>query len=116
MRNGPALTAHSRGIRHNPPADAMPAPIKLNIPRSSQGGTLQQVGLWAITADRKLPEIPASHASLEEWIEDWLADDISVLDPNLLVSSRQVRTSFGGAVGFRGGTTASNGHWLLRSS
>ena len=99
MRKGPALTAHSRGIRHNPPADAMPAPIKRNIPRASQGGTMQQVGLWEITADRKLPEIPAMYASLEEWIEDWLADDISVLDPNLLVISRQVRTSFGGTVG-----------------
>ena len=53
-------------------------------------------------ADRKLPEIPARHASLEEWIEDWQADDISVLDPNLLVISRQVRTSFGGAVELRG--------------
>ena len=60
---------------------------------------MQQVGLWEITADRKLPEIPAMYASLEEWIEDWLADDISVLDPNLLVISRQVRTSFGGTVG-----------------
>ena len=29
MRKVPALTAHSRGIRHNPPADAMPAPSKL---------------------------------------------------------------------------------------
>ncbi len=29
MRRAPALTTHSRGIRHNPPADAMPAPIKL---------------------------------------------------------------------------------------
>ena len=77
---------------------------------------MQQVGIWEITADRKLPEIPARYASLEEWIEDWLADDISVLDPNLLVIRRRVRTSFGSAVGFRGGTTASNGHWLLRSS
>ena len=81
MRKGPALTAHSRGIRHNPPAGAMPAPIKLNIPRSSQGGTKQQVRLWEITADRELPEIPARYASLEEWLKDWLADDISVLIP-----------------------------------
>ena len=29
MRRAPALTAYSRGIRHNPLADAMPAPIKL---------------------------------------------------------------------------------------
>ena len=60
---------------------------------------MQQARLWEITADRKLPEIPARYASLEEWIEDWLADDISVLDPNLLVIGRQVRTSFGSAVG-----------------
>ena len=60
---------------------------------------MQQVGLWEITADRKLPEIPARYDSLEEWIVDCLADDISVLDPNLLVIGRQVRTSFGGAVG-----------------
>ena len=59
---------------------------------------MQQVRLWEITADRKLSEIPARYASLEQWIEDWLADDISVLDPNLLVIGRQVRTSFGGAI------------------
>ena len=59
---------------------------------------MQQVRLWEITADRKLTEIPAQYASLEQWIEDWLADDISVLDPSLLVIGRQVRTSFGGAI------------------
>ena len=36
---------------------------------------MQQVRLWEITADRKLSEIPARYASLEQWIEDWLADD-----------------------------------------
>ena len=41
---------------------------------------MQQVRLWEITADRKLSEILARYASLEQWIEDWLADDISVLD------------------------------------
>ena len=51
---------------------------------------MQQVRLWEIIAERKLSEIPARHASLEEWIEDWLADDISVLDPSLLVIDRQV--------------------------
>ena len=59
---------------------------------------MQQVRIWEIKADRKLSEIPARYASLEQWIEDWLANDISVLDPNLLVIGRQVRTSFGGAV------------------
>ena len=59
---------------------------------------MQQVRIWEITADRTLSEIPARYADLEQWIEDWLADDISVLDPSLLVIGRQVRTSFGGAV------------------
>ena len=40
---------------------------------------MQQVRIWEIKVDRKLSEIPARYASLEEWIEDWLADDISVL-------------------------------------
>ena len=59
---------------------------------------MQQVRIWEITADRKLSEIPARYTILEQWIEDWLANDISVLDPNLLVIGRQVRTSYGGAV------------------
>ena len=59
---------------------------------------MQQVRLWEITSERKLSEVPARYASLEQWIEDWLADDISVLDPSLLVIGRQVRTSFGGAI------------------
>ena len=59
---------------------------------------MQQVRIWEITADRKLSEIPARYAILKQWIEDWLANDISVLDPNLLVIGRQVRTSYGGAV------------------
>lgn len=59
---------------------------------------MHQVRLWEITADRKLSEIPARYTSLEQWIEDWLADDVSVLDPSLLVIGRQVRTSFGGSI------------------
>ena len=59
---------------------------------------MQQVRLWEITADMKLSEIPARFASLEQCIEDWLADDISVLDTGLLVIGRQVRTNFGGKV------------------
>ncbi len=59
---------------------------------------MQQVRIWKIGADRKLSEIPARYASLEQWVEDWLANDISVLDPNLLIVGRQVRTGFGGIV------------------
>ena len=63
---------------------------------------MQQVRIWEITADRKLEEIPARYVSLEQWLEDWLADDISVLDPSLLVIGRQVRASFGGVVDLLG--------------
>ena len=59
---------------------------------------MQQVQMWEITADRRLSEIPARYASLEQWIEDWLANYISVLASNLLVIGRQVRTSFGGVL------------------
>ena len=49
---------------------------------------MQQVRLWEVMADRKLSEIPARYASLEQWREDWLAADISVLDPSLLFIGR----------------------------
>ena len=59
---------------------------------------MQKVRLWEITPNRKLVEIAAGKIGLEEWIEDWLESDISVLDPDLLVIGRQVYTSFGGAI------------------
>ena len=59
---------------------------------------MQQVRIWEITADRKLSELPARYASLEQWIENCLAADLSVLDPSPLVIGRQARTSFGGVV------------------
>lgn len=59
---------------------------------------MQQVRLWEVTPDGKLQSIPGNEINLEEQLEDWLADDISVLDENLLVIGRQVRTSFGGVI------------------
>ena len=59
---------------------------------------MQQVRLWEITSDRKLTEIPTRYSGLEQWLEDWLVSDISVLDPALLVIGRQVRTGFGGLI------------------
>ena len=59
---------------------------------------MQQVRLWEITPDRKLSEIQARSSGLEQWLEDWLARDISVLDPGLMVIGRQVRTGFGGVI------------------
>ena len=59
---------------------------------------MQRVRLWEVTADRELREIPGDQINLEEQLEDWLAADISALDPNLLVIGRQVRTDYGGAI------------------
>ena len=59
---------------------------------------MQQVRLWEITPDRKLLEISARHSGLEQWLEDWLASDISVLDPDLMVIGKQVATGFHGRI------------------
>ena len=58
----------------------------------------QQVRMWEITPENTLAEVTPSGISLEERLEDWLESDISVLDPNLLVIGRQVRTDFGGEI------------------
>ena len=59
---------------------------------------MQQVHLWEVTSDEKLHEIPSDQINLEEQLEDWLASDISLVDPGLLVIGRQVRTDFGGVI------------------
>ena len=59
---------------------------------------MQQVHLWEVISDEELHEIPSTRINLEERLEDWLASDISVLDPNLLVIGRQVRTDFAGTI------------------
>lgn len=58
----------------------------------------QKIRMWEITAENKLKEITSSEISLESRLEDWLADVISVLDPNLIVIGRQVRTDFDGEI------------------
>ena len=59
---------------------------------------MQQVHLWAVTSDEKLREIPSDQIDLEGRLEDWLAGDISLLDPDLLVIGKQVLTDFGGKI------------------
>lgn len=59
---------------------------------------MQQVRLWEVTPERTLSEISPRSSGLEQWLEDWLASDISVVDPGLMVIGRQVRTAFGGVI------------------
>lgn len=58
----------------------------------------QNIRMWEITSDNTLTEISSDEISLEQRLEDWLESDISMLDPNLLVIGRQVRTGFGGEI------------------
>ena len=59
---------------------------------------MQEVRLWEVICGKRLRKIEESKISLEVQLEDWLAKDISLLDPNLLVIGRQVRTHFGGYI------------------
>ena len=59
---------------------------------------MQQVRLWEVTPSGKLQSISSNEIHLEEQLEDWLADDITVLDENLLVIGRQVKTTYGGVI------------------
>ena len=58
----------------------------------------QKIRMWEVTLQNTLTEIASSQINREERLEDWLENDISVLDPNLMVIGRQVRTDFGGEI------------------
>ena len=57
-----------------------------------------QVRLWKVESGDKLGELPSTSLDLEVRIENWLVEDIRVLDPELLVIGRQVETDFGGVI------------------
>jgi hypothetical protein len=58
----------------------------------------QAIRLWEIESEDRLREIQRHRLDLEERIETWLADDISLISSDLLVVGRQVETDFGGAI------------------
>lgn len=58
----------------------------------------QKIRIWEVVPNERLNEISSDQINLEERLEHWLESDISVLDPNLLVIGRQVRTDFGGEI------------------
>ena len=55
----------------------------------------EEVRIWEIGLGDKLTEIERSKLNLEERIEAWLIQDISVLWPDLMVIGEQVETDFG---------------------
>ena len=58
----------------------------------------QKIRMWEVTPLNALSEISSSEINLEKQLEDWLESDISMLDSDLLVIGRQVRTSFDGEI------------------
>lgn len=58
----------------------------------------QEIRLWEVTSERTLLEVAPGGINREEELEDWLESNISMLDPDLLVIGRQVRTDFRGAI------------------
>lgn len=58
----------------------------------------QEVRLWELTEGDALKEISKSKLNLEERIENWLENDISIISYDLLVIGRQVETDFGGII------------------
>lgn len=58
----------------------------------------EEVRLWQVGADHCLSELQRAPLDLEARLQEWLAGDISVLDPGLLVIGREVETDFGGYI------------------
>jgi hypothetical protein len=58
----------------------------------------EEVRIWEILEGDKLRELERVKLDLEERIERWLEQDISVLSDDLLVIGRQVGTDFGGVI------------------
>ena len=57
-----------------------------------------EIRIWEVTADGSLNSIPNTQISLEEQLETWLEQDISIISSNYMVIGRQVTTDFGGVI------------------
>lgn len=56
------------------------------------------IRIWRIQDGSNLQEIQQAKLDLEERIENWLAEDVSIVRDDLLVIGRQVETDFGGVI------------------
>jgi len=56
------------------------------------------VRIWEIQDGDRLSKFEKAKLDLEERIENWLEQDISVVSDDLLVIGRQVATDFGGVI------------------
>jgi len=58
----------------------------------------KEIHLWRVGPEGTLNEVQRDSLDLEERLQNWLAQDIAVLDPGLLVIGREVETDFGGFI------------------
>ena len=58
----------------------------------------ERIRLWNVSPSGTLHEVPEASLNVEARLEDWLVQDISLLDPRLLVIGRQVQTDHGGKI------------------
>ena len=54
-----------------------------------------EVGIWKLCEGKKTQRVQFSSMKSENLLEDILDNDISIMDPKLLVIGRQVLTAFG---------------------
>lgn len=57
-----------------------------------------EIRVWKIQKDNHLKPVKSSRLNLETRLEDWLEEDISIVDEDLLVIGRQVSTEYSGAI------------------
>jgi len=58
----------------------------------------EQARLWKVTETQQLREVPQGRLDVEDRLESWLEQDISLLGEDLLVIGKQVATDFGGYI------------------
>ena len=58
----------------------------------------QGVKLWNIDGRDRLEEYLPAGGDLGGQLEEWIAEDVSILSPDLLIIGRRVETSFGGVI------------------
>lgn len=58
----------------------------------------EEIRLWRIQQNEHLKEIRSAKLNLEERLETWIEEDVSILSPNLLAIGRQVPVDFGGSI------------------
>jgi|TARA_Y100000310_G_C20582662_1_gene763791 hypothetical protein len=57
-----------------------------------------EIKIWEVTTGGSLNPVPNTQISLEEQLETWIEQDISIISSDYMVIGRQVTTDFGGVI------------------